>query len=201
MSKTRLGFVSNSSSSSFICNVCGNVESGYDASLSDFDMSSCENGHEFCNDHMTRKMSDLTSDEIINYAKNGFKYMNEKSKAEYIVNLESAETHEDLIGIIEDMNDECYGGDSEVLASLCPICSFSHVNSGDIRRYLEKIHGISAMSALEEIKKKTPDRNYMEDEEYNEFVLNKIKRTEGDVIDEIVKKFNHDYSAFLKFFD
>lgn len=45
--KVRNGFVSNSSSSSFVCNICGAIESGYDASIKDFDMEMCENGHEF----------------------------------------------------------------------------------------------------------------------------------------------------------
>ncbi|MCK9369184.1 hypothetical protein M0R04_04535 [Candidatus Dojkabacteria bacterium] len=50
--KIRKGFVSNSSSSSFICDVCGFVESGYDMSLYDAEMYQCENGHTFCNKHM-----------------------------------------------------------------------------------------------------------------------------------------------------
>jgi len=51
--KIRNGFVSNSSSSSFVCDVCGAVESGWDACLSDFDMDRCENDHIFCNGHIT----------------------------------------------------------------------------------------------------------------------------------------------------
>jgi len=43
--KIRTGFVSNSSSSSFLCEVCGETESGFDCSLSEFDMISCENDH------------------------------------------------------------------------------------------------------------------------------------------------------------
>ena len=49
--KVRHGFVSNSSSSSFMCAVCGEIESGYDLSLSDCEMSRCEHGHEFHNSH------------------------------------------------------------------------------------------------------------------------------------------------------
>ena len=49
--KIRNGFVSNSSSSSFICQVSGGIESGMDMSLSDFDMSQCSNGHEFYNQY------------------------------------------------------------------------------------------------------------------------------------------------------
>lgn len=46
--KIRLGFVPNSSSSSFVCDVCGRAESGFDASVTDFDMVSCINDHTFC---------------------------------------------------------------------------------------------------------------------------------------------------------
>jgi hypothetical protein len=45
--KTRKGFVSNSSSSSFICNICGKSEGGYDISLDDAGMCGCEGGHVF----------------------------------------------------------------------------------------------------------------------------------------------------------
>lgn len=39
--KSRNGFVSNSSSSSFICAICGELESGWDVGCSDFDMFRC----------------------------------------------------------------------------------------------------------------------------------------------------------------
>ena len=45
--KVRRGFVSNSSSSSFVCVITGNVESGYDASLSDCGFVECAKGHVF----------------------------------------------------------------------------------------------------------------------------------------------------------
>jgi len=50
--KIRSGFVSNSSSSSFTCDVCGRTESGWDACLRDFGMVECVNGHEFCEEHL-----------------------------------------------------------------------------------------------------------------------------------------------------
>lgn len=45
--KIRSGFVSNSSSSSFICDVTGRMESGYDATADDCGMYQCENDHTF----------------------------------------------------------------------------------------------------------------------------------------------------------
>ena len=48
MAKFRSSFVTNSSSSSFICEVCGNVEAGMDLCLSEAEFARCVNGHEFC---------------------------------------------------------------------------------------------------------------------------------------------------------
>ena len=50
--KIRSGFVSNSSSSSFICEVCGENASGWDMCLVDANMVECVNGHIFCEDHV-----------------------------------------------------------------------------------------------------------------------------------------------------
>ena len=52
--KIRLGFVSNSSSSSFVCDVCGREDSGYDLGLEEAGMKECENGHTFCDDHQEK---------------------------------------------------------------------------------------------------------------------------------------------------
>ncbi len=49
--KIRTGFVSNSSTSSFVCDVCGAKEGGYDLGLSDVGWSECVNGHIVCDDH------------------------------------------------------------------------------------------------------------------------------------------------------
>ena len=50
--KLRKGFVSNSSSSSFTCDVCGNTESGWDLCMSEAEMCECVNGHIFCESHL-----------------------------------------------------------------------------------------------------------------------------------------------------
>lgn len=45
--KVRNGFVSNSSTSSFVCDVCGEVEADRDLCISDAGMVQCKNGHTF----------------------------------------------------------------------------------------------------------------------------------------------------------
>ena len=49
--KTRLYFVSNSSSSSFVCEICNHSEVGYDGPQS-VGMVCCENDHTFCEEHL-----------------------------------------------------------------------------------------------------------------------------------------------------
>jgi hypothetical protein len=46
--KIRNGFVSNSSSSSFVCELCGESVTGMDIGLSDCEMFKCVNGHIIC---------------------------------------------------------------------------------------------------------------------------------------------------------
>ena len=49
--KKRNGFVSNSSSSSFVCGICGEIESGMDLCLSEAEMYECDIcHHDFHND-------------------------------------------------------------------------------------------------------------------------------------------------------
>jgi len=56
--KTRNGFVSNSSTTSFICDICGETYTGWDACPQDdtYDCSLCENEHIICNSHLTSEV-------------------------------------------------------------------------------------------------------------------------------------------------
>lgn len=65
--KIRKGFVSNSSSTSFVCKVCGRQETGFDASLSDFEMCECINGHTFCLDELVENVPDNAKDDEYPY--------------------------------------------------------------------------------------------------------------------------------------
>ena len=61
--KIRKQFVSNSSSSSFTCEVCNNTESGWDLCLSEAEMVECTEGHLICEDHISRDLINILNDE------------------------------------------------------------------------------------------------------------------------------------------
>ena len=60
--KIRRSFVSNSSSSSFVCDVCGTAESGWDASVRDVGMYECYNGHIVCEEDLAESPEIETDD-------------------------------------------------------------------------------------------------------------------------------------------
>lgn len=58
--KFRQGFVSNSSTTSFTCQVCGQTEGYSDCcSLEDAGASECANGHVFCSGHKLKSPSEV----------------------------------------------------------------------------------------------------------------------------------------------
>ena len=50
--KYRKDFVTNSSSSSYVCDICGNEVQGWDCSVRDGNMFECMNSHVICDEHM-----------------------------------------------------------------------------------------------------------------------------------------------------
>lgn len=84
--KVRNGFVSNSSSSSFLCNVCGEIEGGFDCSLYDLGMSECEHGHIFHNGHAEKDFNSQSEEDKFKFLK---KYNEKliKEREEEIANL------------------------------------------------------------------------------------------------------------------
>ena len=137
--KVRHGFVSNSSSSSFQCVVCGTVESGYDAGLSDVGMLRCENGHTFCEDHVKTNIVELTVQQ-----------KRQKLLEEGWIESEELESAEDYQ--IEEWYDEFFEEGSEVSTDSCPICSMSAADPEDILKYMFITHNTSQEKVLMEIR-------------------------------------------------
>lgn len=135
--KIRQGFVSNSSSSSFTCNVCGETQSGMDMSCGDADMFECENGHIVCNSHQ-RKVDITDSDKKsllhARLAKRTWKTPTEVSSETAEINASSGNALE------ESYNEACYDGSP---SGLCPICCFEKLDGNEGLLYLLKKAGIT----------------------------------------------------------
>lgn len=126
--KIRKGFVSNSSSSSFVCEVCGDVESGYDASARDVGFYVCVNDHNFCASHI----------------------LPAPDQTEPVADDEEHVEGDDYDEDDEDFDDE---GGYNVPAHRCPICTLTAVGDGDLARFLLKSAGKTEAEVVTSIRK------------------------------------------------
>lgn len=126
--KIRTGFVSNSSSSSFTCNVCGEEYSGYDASLEDGEMWQCERGHTFCESHLVVEADDEIS-RIYLLGERSYIEDDEKAKIKAL----NAEELEEYL----EYNEDCmYDMRYELPSCCCPICNFVSIDPEEATKYL-----------------------------------------------------------------
>ena len=160
--KIRNGFVSNSSSSSFICEVCGQDASGWDMSLSDAEMYECENGHVFCEDHALSYGSEkeiciqLIKSSIEKWKERILENPNNVDYKNYLKGDEDLlkqveETTEDDDFDFDNLMDELEFRYS-VPAKYCPICQMNHVTDEDMVSYLFKKYDINEDDVKAEIK-------------------------------------------------
>lgn len=143
--KVRNGFVSNSSSSSFMCDVCGTTESGWDAGLSDFDMVECGTcGSTMCAGHMEGLSDDdkrtmlLSNEYFIEQLEGGAD------------KVQSA-TGDDLSGLVEEFRAESdwrYG----IHELECPVCTLKAISTRSVLGYLMKLYDVTRESLEDEIR-------------------------------------------------
>jgi hypothetical protein len=146
--KVRLDFVTNSSSSSFVCAFCGQDVSGWDMCLSEAEMYECENGHTFCKSHV---LDDIRKKEWLRRRLNeNLEFYDKRSKSaldtwERRQVAQDKKSLADLDGMdegeIEELAEEWEWG-SQLGEEACPICQFHTVTTRDVARYLKKKHGV-----------------------------------------------------------
>ncbi len=142
--KIRFGFVSNSSSTSFTCDVCGENAAGMDLSLNDAGMYECVNGHVYCEVH-----GDEHTEEILTKA---FKALQEQKP--------ETDKGDDEYDISEAVDEARY----EMPAILCPLCLFEHVADRDLLTYILKRDAQTRTAVCNEVREKF--KSYEGYEEY-----------------------------------
>ncbi len=162
--KKRLGFVSNSSSSSFICQISGEEYSGMDASLEDAEMYQCEAGHTFSQEYLIGDLEEFTRNfkmnsiieniswELASKEDANYYSLSDEDKKEY--NEKAKEKIDGLSeGELWERIDDIYDG--EVFYSIpkeqCPICTLKYVMDDTINEYLFKVCGRSKEEVVKEI--------------------------------------------------
>lgn len=192
--KFRKDFVTNSSSSSYVCEICGRSESGWDICLSECDMMECVNGHIFCCDEALERPTKKAMIKII--------LENEYNKGRYDRNLGKCRdfTEEDLIAMDEEILFEEWltnGGYYEVPECMCPICQFIEYSENDLSAYLLKEYGVSRDEVFAEVKQLNKRRRKLYENEYITYVCKKFNLNPTEIVASWKEKFGT-YSEFAK---
>ena len=198
MTKYRQGFVSNSSSSSFVCDVCGYETSGYDMCLSEAGMVQCENGHELCEEHLlelSKKQAQSVLKRLCECGKISQNELNDFIK-ENNIDIDHL-TFKDIKLISNELG---YGDFRySVPECLCPLCNFEELSDSDTMLYLQKEYNIPEIEVFEELKKINPRRKKLRDKEYNEYVLRKINSNITQILKEVEDRFDGSYKKFREY--
>lgn len=156
--KVRLDFVTNSSTSCYICQVCGAKESGFDADAGELGFKDCPEGHIFCNGHVRGEVTVEDQKQLIlNY-----EFVDDKLK-ELLRSLDG----DAIVDFIEEheceLDDALYALDPTVPERLCPICSLRHVLDEDLVPYLLIQLGAPKECVLERIRADFSDLKEMKE--------------------------------------
>jgi len=139
--KIRKGYVSNSSSSSFICDISGGIEVGYDLTMEDADMWECENGHTMYDSYVKY---DSEKELVLEYLRNDLviskssSYRDDHAEIEYIIEEIDKVSETDFD--INDYENFIEYGDLryKLPAKFCPICSMEKFKKDELITFLLK---------------------------------------------------------------
>ena len=182
--KFRKDFVTNSSSSSYVCEICGRSDGGFDVSLRECEMVECENGHTICQDEML----DVSREKLLKYFEQEFDYAtfeeNKNSSDEVLIEmLLDRDTLSDFVYNIP----ECF----------CPICQFIEYSEYDLSAYLLKEYGVSRDEVFAEVKQFNKRRKKLYENEYITYVCKKFDLNPT----EIVAGWKEKFGTYKKFKD
>jgi len=171
--KIRKGFVSNSSSSSFICDVCGEKFTGYDASPSEFGCSVCPNEHIICSDHL-KDTPDIDPELLF---ENGCEHEFDRSTMKFCPECGSkARVEIDTDGF-------------DLHPLQCPVCRLDIYSEHEMAKYLEKTRKVTREEVFVKVKEMNRRRRKLYNAEYITHVCEKFELNDDILMKEVKDKF------------
>jgi len=188
--KTRKGFVSNSSTTSFTCEITGHTESYWDSvGHREMGFVMCPKEHGFLEEFVLEK--EFTLNEKIECLK--LEYQNDWYATNYPdINFDTMNEVE-----VESLMEEWFE-DWDITTLECPICQMETISERDMIKYLEKTTSISKNEAFNHVKSLNKRRKKLYDREYIAYVLGKFG-TSNENTTEFIKKKYKTYDKFMKF--
>lgn len=187
--KIRTDFVTNSSSSSFVCEICGRTESGWDMSLSECEMVECVNGHIFCEDEIFSIPKAKLIEIILEFEKEHAPWLDELHTSDDLETM----TDDDLIYVYFGVDDARY----EMPEECCPICQFVEYSEYDLSAYLLKEYGIPRDEVFAEVKNLNKRRRKLYENEYITYVCKKFDLNPANIVAGWKERFGT-YSEFYQ---
>lgn len=194
--KIRSGFVSNSSSTSYTCELCGHTESGWDSSgIEEFGFARCPSEHVICADETLPISKDSRAQMLAEMCAN----------ADWLEEMKLDDENFDPTTLDDDLIEEIYAefqsnfGDGETIScAQCPICSFDTITDQDFKCYLKKVYQVPESEVLAFIKGGNKRRKRIYDGEYISYTLQKFSNQRLDLEKDIREHFS-DYATFNKY--
>ena len=200
--KIRNGFVTNSSSTSYICEITGEQsESVWDSvSAQEMGYAICSNNHMFLEDFVI----EVSNEEILEWLKTFREDMHNWYQAEHFkdtinkfINTDTVdeENREEFIEWCRTNIGEYYDC---LLPIECPICQMEEFSICDLQTYLDKKANITDKEVLEYVKSKNKRRRRTYPIDHTNYALVKLNTTMEELKNEIRKTFSN-YNEFREY--